>query len=334
MKKAAIIFLLFVLLLTGLIRLASLVQPVDRTAENEIHFRIESGRSTGQIARELEEEKLINSDLLFKLVVGILRLENSMQAGVYEFKRSENTLEIINKIARGRVANVRVTIPEGYTLEEVAEILSERTLYEKEELLEAAQKDVYDRSYLPEDNESIRYVLEGFIFPDTYDLPMEKRPEDIFRYLLDKFEEKAPINEFENEDKDELFEIITIASLIEREAKLNREKPLISAVIYNRIQLDMKLQIDATIQYSLDERKERLLYEDLKVDSPYNTYQHRGLPPGPICNPGEESIQASIEPADVDYLFYFALKDGSHIFTESYPEHLKKQELLLKQDEN
>ena len=145
--------------------------------------------------------------------------------------------------------------------------------------------------------------------------------------MLSSFENSVvqKIDKNEITEKYSLHEIITIASLIEEEARFDDEKPIIASVIYNRLNQEMRLQIDATVQYVLEEKKEKLLYKDLEVESFYNTYQNDGLPPGPICSPGIVAIEAALKPADTDYLFYFALNNGEHVFTKSYDQHIQKQ---------
>jgi len=154
--------------------------------------------------------------------------------------------------------------------------------------------------------------------------------------LLNSFNENIVKGIYNNEKKIDysFYEILTIASMIEEEAKFDDEKAIIASVIYNRLKEDMLLQIDATVQYILDEKKQRLLYKDLDIESPYNTYLNNGLPPGPICSPGDKAIQAALNPDETDYLFYFALENGEHVFTESYQEHIRKQNEIKNEGTN
>ena len=338
MRRNELIYIIIVILFAISIKLADLMGPNNLEIEKQII--IKSGSTARQIAEELYRQEIIKSRVLFNLIINFKGLENSLKAGAYNIKPEYNLLDVIDLLASGRVATFRVTIPEGYTVEEIARRLAVLTSYSEEEFLRYARVNP-GKDYL-KDDENIIYPLEGFLYPDTYIIPTEYKPEEILRVMLSVFESRwlerirtaldpAGEKEADLEVNREvvsgysIHEIITIASLIEKEAKLDEEKPLVAAVIYNRLRMNMYLQIDACIQYILGERKERILYSDLRIDSPYNTYLYPGLPPGPIANPGAASIKAALNPADVDYLFYFALSDGSHVFTRSYSEHLRLQ---------
>ena len=334
MKKAGIIFFIILILLTGFIRVYALLQPVKNQGGSPEGIWIRQGNTSHVIAERLKEKNLIRSSTLFRLIVSITGKDQQLKAGYYEIKPSNSAWEIISILTDGRIATFKFTIPEGYTVKEIAKKLSKNTFHSEEELISAA-KAKYDRSYLPPLSKEIKYPIEGFLYPNTYILPRESEPKQIYNIFLDQFEKvwfKKLNNEVKQNSDYSINDIITIASLIEEEAKLDNENKLISAVIHNRLNRKMYLQIDATIQYSLPKRKERILYKDLKIESHYNTYLNYGLPVGPICNPGDEAIRAALNPADVDYLFYFALNDGSHKFTRSYKEHLESQQELKKEN--
>ena len=339
MKRKELIYIIIVIILALCIKTADLLGP-NKKLVTEKQIIIKSGSSARQIAEELYRQELIKSRTLFNLIINLKGLENSLKAGVYNIKAEFGMLDIIDLLASGRVATFRVTIPEGFTVEEIARRLAVLTSYSEEEFLRYARANP-GKDYLNDDMDII-YPLEGFLYPDTYIIPTEYKPGQILEVMLSVFESRwlerleaalDPAGELETGlevnrelvSRYSIHEIMTIASLIEKEAKLDEEKPLVAAVIYNRLRANMYLQIDACIQYILGERKERILYSDLRIDSPYNTYLYPGLPPGPIANPGAEAIKAALNPADVDYLFYFALSDGSHVFTRSYSEHLRLQ---------
>ncbi|ACL69339.1 endolytic transglycosylase MltG [Halothermothrix orenii] len=327
MKKAARVFLISIIVITGLLKFTSLISPVNRYDNTIIGVEIKSGSSSREISQKLYNKGLIKSARLFNILVSVSGFDNSLKAGYYEWSPSDNLISIIKDLNRGRVATFKITIPEGFTVEEVAEKLGEVTFYSKENYLSLAEGNNFNRPYLPRKRQGVKYVLEGFLYPDTYIIPKEYNPGQVLNVMLNNFEEKCWQELREKSLKKGItpYEAIIIASLIEKEARLETEKPIISAVIYNRLRKGMLLQIDATVQYSLPEWKDRVLYKDLRIDSRYNTYKYPGLPPGPICNPGKSSIEAALNPADVDYLFYFALEDGSHIFTTTYEEHLRQQ---------
>ena len=331
MKRAGIIFFIIIILLTGMIRIASLLQPVKSEDGLKKSLWIKKGNSSRIIVKKLAEKNLIKSRFLFNIIVSVTGKDDQLKAGYYEIPPSKNTWEIISILTEGRIATFKFTIPEGYTVREIVSNLADNTFYNEKQFIAAARDD-YNRSYLPSPKSRVKYPLEGFLFPNTYIIPREAKPRQIFNIFLNQFE-KTWLNKLNNiqdttNNNYSIYEIVTIASLIEDEAKLDSEKELISAVIHNRLDKGMYLQIDAGIQYCLPERKERILYEDLEIESPYNTYINSGLPGGPICNPGDKAIKAALEPAKVDYLFYFALSDGSHKFTRSYKKHLELQKKI------
>ncbi|MFW5981585.1 MAG: endolytic transglycosylase MltG [Halanaerobiaceae bacterium] len=333
-KKLAFILLLMIFILTVSLKYIYLTGPVtvDEIGQtNYIRINLRSGTSGRQAARLLYENKLIRSEKLFYI---LLRLENkSLKAGTYQLSTAFDMHEIIDLITSGKVATFRVTIPEGFTVEEISERLAALTPYDKEDFLLEANKD-FGRDYLKEANLPRKYLLEGFLYPDTYNFPYDFSPAQIMEHLLLQFEnkwlERLEANYITDSNDSRTgeyspFEIVTIASLIEKETKHDDEKTWISAVIYNRLEKDMLLQLDASVQYALKDRTSRVLYRDLEVDSLYNTYRYPGLPPGPIANPGSSSIEAALNPANKSYLFYFALSDGRHVFSHSYSEHLRLQ---------
>ncbi len=327
-KKAGIIFFVFIIILTIGIKTYHLMGPVDKYNNNLYTVKIEKGYSSIDIAEKLYEHDLILSKKLFSLLVSIFALDKKLQAGTYALQPAYSMWEIIKIISEGRVATFTITIPEGYNIDEIITRLAAKTSYSEEEYKNIIEGNNIKRNYFPAEESEYRYRPEGFLYPDTYRIPLDFSPQEILAMMVKQFEEKwlDYLQDACNDTKYDIQEIVTIASLIECEAKFDREKRIISAVIYNRLERDMFLQIDAAILYSFAEHKEKLLYSDLKIDSPYNTYLYRGLPPGPICSPGDEAIYAALNPAEVDYLFYFARSDGSHVFTESYNEHLRLQE--------
>ncbi len=329
MKRAGLILFIFLIIITVVLRITFLMSAVDKQGNETAIIQIESGTTSKEIGNILYTRGLIRSKLLFNVVVNLKGLDNQMKAGLYEFKTSQSLNEILSRLVTGKIATFQITIPEGYTVEEVIERLVEKTIYGKELYLEEARRH-FNKSYLQELDSFVKYPIEGFLYPSTYYIPREYKPDQIFMVMLKEFEKRwgESLKKETAERRFNLTDIITIASLIEKEAKLQKEKPIIAAVIYNRLKKGMFLQVDASVQYSLPVRKERVLYSDLSVNSLYNTYRYMGLPPGPISNPGDSSIKAALYPAEVDYLFYFALQDGSHVFSRTYEEHLQKQREL------
>lgn len=310
----------------------NLMRPLEASTE-PIVFEIKSGTGTSKIAEQLQQEGLIRSGLAFKGYLKWKKQGSNFMAGTYSMNPGVSYEQIVNKLNNGEVVPeemVKFTIPEGYTVLQMADKLSEEGIVDRDEFIKLANDpsafDVDIIKDIPVDEE-LRYVLEGYLFPETYELKKDSSTHDVMQRMLEEFQTKVnsiPDLEKELQEKNlSLHELLTIASLVEREVVVDAERPLVAGVIYNRIQQDMKLEIDATVQYLLDKPKARLLFKDLKVESPYNTYLNKGLPPGPIASPSLPSIQAALQPEASDYLFYVTKKDGSseHLFARTYKEH-------------
>ncbi|KQY82776.1 aminodeoxychorismate lyase [Paenibacillus sp. Root52] len=310
----------------------NMMRPLEASTE-PIVFEIKSGTGTSKIAEQLQQEGLIRSGLAFKGYLKWKKQGSNFMAGTYSMNPGVSYEEIVNKLNNGEVVPeemVKFTIPEGYTVLQMADKLSEEGIVDRDEFIKLANDpsafDVDIIKDIPVDEE-LRYVLEGYLFPETYELKKDSSTHDVMQRMLEEFQTKVnsiPNLETELQQKKlSLHELLTIASLVEREVVVDAERPLVAGVIYNRIHQDMKLEIDATVQYLLDKPKARLLFKDLKVESPYNMYLNKGLPPGPIASPSLPSIQAALQPEASEYLFYVTKKDGSsgHLFAKTYKEH-------------
>lgn len=311
------------------------IQPVKATDE-AVRITIEPGTGTANIATLLEEQGLIKNNTLFK---GYLKLKSEghkFQAGVYDLTPGMTYDEIIAKLNNGDVVRaemIRFTIPEGYTVTQMAEKLADEGLVDKDKFLKLAKTPAGIENDLLQhipDSPELTYRLEGYLFPETYELKKGSSEQDIVnRMFTETANRMSQIPDFDQKLKErgiDLNELMTIASLVEREVVADSERDMVAGVIYNRISKGMKLEIDATVQYLLGKPKERLLHSDLRsVDSPYNSYLYEGLPPGPIAAPSLKSIEAALEPKSSDYLFYVTKKDGSgeHLFAQTYAEHLQ-----------
>ena len=224
---------------------------------------------------------------------------------------------------------VKFTVPEGYSIEDIASKLEDEGICSKNDFILAIKE--YPLPSYVKPNEEKRYNLEGYLFPDTYIIEIGETPKEIINKMIKRFEEMLDeaIKATNVIVKDEDIEtVVTIASMIEKEARLDNERPTIASVIVNRLNIDMKLQIDATVIYALGEHVDTVTYDHLEIDSPYNTYKNYGLPVGPISNPGVESIKATLKPDSTDYLFYVLKDDNSHYFTNDDEDFLRKQEEL------
>lgn len=307
----------------------SLLSPVDLTAEEKL-VEIPEGYSVKEIANLLEEEEVIQKGLVFEIAVRLDNTQNNLQSGTYLLSGSMELKEIVDKISSGQTINdsIRVTIPEGYEINMIIKKLEDAGLTTEEAFIEAAQNvEEYNYPFLENlpRNKDRKYPLEGYLFPDTYEFSKDATEEEMIDIMLNRFNEVFQDEYYARAEELDMSvdEVVTMASLVEREARHDDERALIAGVYYNRLDIDMKLQCDATVQYALEERKARLLYSDLEIDSPYNTYEYYGLPAGPISSVGEASIKATLYPEDTNYLYYVAKDDGSHVFSRTLAEHEK-----------
>jgi UPF0755 protein len=272
---------------------------------------ISPGMGTRDIGNLLKTQDLIRSETLFLVIAKITRVGNKLQAGQYLLNNRMSQREILNKIATGDVNGIKLTVPEGYTVRQIASLIAEKKLGSQKKFLKEAQKQ----------------KLEGYLFPATYIIYPGTTEMDIINMMTGEFEKKyqAQFSQRAKELGMSKKEVVILASIIEKEAREDEERAVVSSVFYNRLKKGWFLESCATVQYSMGERKPKLTYQDLKFKSPYNTYLHPGLPPGPICNPGEASLRAALYPAKTDYLFFVSKDNVSHEFSRYYKEHLKKQ---------
>jgi UPF0755 protein len=315
--------------------IANALQPVE-ASDQEVRVKIPSGASSIQIAHLLKEQGLIKNPAIFTYYLKWKKQGSHFQAGEYALKPGTSFDQMIGQFNDGQTVKedvFRVTIPEGYTARQIAEKLSAETPLKADVFLQDIEKPeqfhAASISSLP-DNPAITYRLEGYLFPETYEFKKGSTEQDFINRSLQELDKKMATLPADWQDKLKeknmnLHQILTIASLIEREVVVEEERTLVAGVIYNRLNKKMPLQIDATVQYLFDKPKERLFEKDLQIDSPYNTYKNSGLPPGPIASPSLASIKAALYPADTKYLFYVTRKDGTqgHLFAETFEEHKK-----------
>lgn len=304
----------------------------EQAQGEQIQVEVVQGDTLSSVADKLEEKGVIGSAFFFNLKARMSGESAEIKPGSYAFGSGEDSDEILAKLTAGEaVPTFAVTIPEGLTVEQTAEATAKSGDISEEQFLQAAQSKDYDYAFL--EDPAIKNT-EGFLFPKSYEFEEGTDAEQVVNRLLEQYLLETEDVDIEAASKDlnlSEYEILTVASLIEREAANDEEKEVIASVIYNRIRAGMPLQIDATIQYARGKPKENLSLRDLKIDSPYNTYQNAGLPPGPICSPSLSSIRAATEPTETDDLYY-VLKPGGkeHFFTNSYDEFLQaKQEAGL-----
>lgn len=321
----------------------SALEPMDPESNKQIEVEIPMGSGITLISSILEEKGIIKDARIFKYYTKF-KNESAFQAGDYSLTQSMTLDEIIESLKTGRVYREPVftmTVPEGLTIEQVAGVIQKNTPHKAEDFMKKVTDVAYVEQLMTEYpdlltenilNENIRHALEGYLYPATYPF-YEENPsiEEIVTTMLTSMNtivsEYTPILE---EREMTVHELLTFASLLEEEATAQTDRETIASVFYNRMDIDMPLQTDPTVLYALGSHKERVLYEDLEVDNPYNTYQNVGLPPGPIAGAGKASIEAALNPSQTDYLYFLADKEGTNHFAKSYDEHLANIEKYLR----
>jgi conserved hypothetical protein, YceG family len=299
-------------------------KPVDPGSKEYFSVTIPSGTGTADIADILKEKKLINNAGVFKLDTKSKGYDGKYKAGQYSLSPGMSMEEIMKILVSGKADTVRFTIPEGYDIKRIEEKLSKEGLINVEEFQKEIENGQFNYDFLANIPAGPNR-LEGFLFPETYDIFKTANEHDIIDKMLYQFN-KVFTKEYYNRAKEmgmSVKDVITLASIIEREARVPEDRPVIASVFYNRLKIKMPLQSCATVQYILGEQKPVLSIKDTKIESPYNTYLHTGLPPGPIASPGADSIKAALYPAQTDYLYFLAKGDGTHAFSSTYEQFLK-----------
>lgn len=331
LKSKKIMFFLFVLILViiSFIFLNRTLKHPLKT-DKDIMITVEDGDSFYSLLDKLSSKNVLKSLPVIKAYIKVTNTYVDIKPGEYELHNNMSVKDIINTLNEGDSSNsIDFTIPEGFTIDEIANKLEMEEICTRDEFINAIVSYPLP-SYISE-SKIKRYNLEGFLFPDTYKFSKQANAEDLVGKMLGRFEEvwKETIEQANIKVKDEDIEkVITIASMIEKEARVDEERSIISSVIYNRLKINMKLKIDATVIYSLGSHVETVLNKHLEIESPYNTYLIDGLPVGPISNPGGPSILAALKPENTDYLFYVLQDDNTHYFTNDDVDFMKKVEEL------
>lgn len=335
MKKIITSILIIVVVLTAgaagyiYFSYSSFLDKPASAASEQVEFTIKSGQLTGSIITALNENGLITNKLYAKVYVKQEGLGTGLKAGLYYLDKSMTPREIFEKLTEGGqdTDQVRVTIPEGYTSDQIAEALLKQGFIESvDEFINECNNGEFDYDFINDIPEGRQCRLEGYLFPDTYQLKESASSHDIIDTMLKRFQHIAqslpePSGKAEGKTLDE---IVNMASIIQGEGAVESELPIISSVFYNRLDTGMLLQSCATVQYALGERKTSLTIEDTKVQSPYNTYINKGLPVGPVGNPGLACLKAACLPSEDEYFYFVTKEDGSkeHYFGKTYQEHL------------
>ncbi|RKQ60601.1 UPF0755 protein [Thermovibrio guaymasensis] len=323
MKK----FIVFLLLIGVALSFLYVRQELFKERYVSLHFEVKRGETLKEVVDRLSKEGVTDEPTLLYYFGRYKGIE--VKSGCYDIKGKLSPVEVLKELTEGRPCLKSFTIVPGSNIFEVDKLLSQKGFCKEGEVLKLSK----DKSFL----KGLKVPsLEGFIYPDTYFVNRESSCREVLKVAVSRFhsvvdplfKNYTPPDRVKKALKDvDLIKIVTVASIVEKETSLKEERPLIAAVIYNRLKRGMKVQCDPTVIYALKLKgveKERLLYKDLTVNSPYNTYLYSGLPPGPICNPSLSSIEAALYPADVNYLYFVANGRGGHTFSRSYNQHLKE----------
>lgn len=288
---------------------------------SRIVIEIKKGTNLKNITSLLHQKSLIKDPWTFSFLAKIMGNVRNLKAGEYWLSPTMSPVEILNKITRGEVVQYQITIPEGFNLYEIGELLERNNITKKESFISRA----FDPKVIKKLGFNVN-SLEGYLFPETYFFEKNISDDDILKKIVGTFKEKVMTREIMADVKQSnlsFHKIVTLASLIEKETGKDEERSIISAVFHNRLKINMRLQCDPTVIYAIKDFDGNIRKKDLEIDSPYNTYRYAGLPPGPIANPGLNSIKTALHPAKVNYLYFVAKKNGEHKFSLTLKEHNK-----------
>ena len=286
--------------------------------KKEITFQIPSGSSLHKVSKILKKNRIIKNETFFILAVKLMGYEKKLQAGKFNIQKKTNNFQLIKKLVYGNESLVSVTVLEGWSLTQISQEIEKKIGIKHMDFLEVSR-----HPQLLKKLGIVATSIEGYLFPDTYFFSEGVRPESIIETMVFQFKKNFS-TDFKNRMREIGFneiEVITLASIIEGEAIFDIERSKVSSVYHNRLKKGMKLQADPTIQYIIEGPPRRLLNKDLKIESPYNTYLNYGLPPGPINNPGLQSIKAALFPKETNFYYFVAKGDGYHTFTQTEKEH-------------
>jgi UPF0755 protein len=332
-KKLMFLTILGLILFTGYayLRYDFLINsPVDADNTEEIAFIIKKGASTSEVAANLKEKNLIMDEISFKIYAKLSGSDTKILSGRYKLDKTMSSKQIIEQLTDPSIRQIQITIPEGYTVPQIDDKLTELALINGGEFKKAVENfQAYDNySFLDKKKLQGRpFPLEGYLFPDTYFVNQNDYNNEWFiSTMLRTFENRMTDTDMTKTDRN-FDDIVNVASMIEKEANKDKDRPIIAGIIWKRIDEKWVLGVDATLLYLKNDRE--IDYKDLAEDSPYNTRKNPGLPPGPICNPGIESIKAAANPAESEYYYYLTSKDGEMIYSVSLDEHNRNKQKHL-----
>jgi|SRR5690554_2037526 UPF0755 protein len=319
---AIILATLFIIALSYEVYLLIIPRPIQ-----EVVVEIQTGEPAARIGDKLVQHGVIRSKWPFVIYVRLRNIDQELSWGKYLFSGRMSTAAVVKKLLEGDVMTHRVVIPEGLTVRETARRLDEQGFGDYNTFVDL----VKDIEFATQITGFPIETLEGFLYPETYYFAEGVSEEFILRRMVNEFFHKTSELQLPNNFDFSFYEMIILASIIEKEARYIDEMPLISSVFINRLNIGKRLQADPTVAYALAREgieRRTIYYIDLQIDSPYNTYQRIGLPPAPICSPSLPAMQAVLQPAESEFLYFFADQQGRHIFSKTYREHLNKQRAL------
>jgi UPF0755 protein len=327
MKKTLLWLLGLLLLAAGVAAVAGrsvwtqMHEPYKGYEAAEQYVTIPPGAGAGDIRKRLLDAGLVRDEFTLRAALRWTGAARALKAGEYRFDRAMSAVEVVDKLARGDIYTRRITFPEGLTIDEMAKLYEMREFGRASDFIMAAQN-----ASLIRDLDPAAPDLEGYLFPDTYALPRDWSAERLIGVMVDRFKTtyRQDLRDKAQAQGLTTRQVVALASLVEKETAKDEERPLVAAVYRNRMRIGMGMQADPTVVYALQKAGRydgNIRREDLAFDSPYNTYKYGGLPPGPIAAPGRGSLEASLNPADVDYLYFVSRNDGSHVFATTLEEH-------------
>jgi len=341
MKKLLVIlvFLIFIIFIFYNAYRSNINNQIENNGD-VVSFEIKSGENVAKIISNLISSDLIKSELFFKIYIWQTENETKLQAGIYELNRGMSIVKIVDKLVGGDVLSKEqdIKILEGWDIVDMETYFLKNNILPKDDFNKKASMAISDWSfdftkYKFLENVPSDVDLEGYLFPDTYRIFDESGAEEIIKKMLDNFDSKLnqELRDEINKQNKIIHDIITMASIIEKEVADENDMAIVAGILYKRMNIGMRLEVDSSINYISGKNDPSVTYVDLQIDSPYNTYKNDGLPPGPICSPGLQAIKAAIYPKKSNYLFYLNRQDtGETIFSKTYNEHLRNKNKYLK----
>ena len=298
--------------------------------KNKGYFQVQDNQTAVQVAQQLYQQGYISHPRLFVFIVRITGNAHTLRAGEYFITSHMSFYAMIHKFTSGHSEAYRIVIPEGYTVRQIAKVIALKGRISEKDFLQAANQDSLLYPYM-KSTRPVVFKAEGFLFPDTYDIPYHAKAKDIVQVMLKNFDRKVPSTWRSKAKKQHLTvsEWVALASLVEREARYGKDRKPIAETFRQRLKIHMKLQSDASISYAMGTHKLGYSLSELQYDSPYNTYKYEGLPPGAICNPGLPCLEAALSEKETPYVYFVADREGHNHFATTYEDHLRNiQEYL------